>query len=34
MNSASKEFPRHLGVLRERMLHSTAYETAVSYFLE
>jgi hypothetical protein len=34
MNSASKEFPRHLGVLRERMLHPTAYETAVSYFLE
>jgi len=34
MNSASHDFPRHLGVLRERMLHPTAYETAVSYFLE
>jgi hypothetical protein len=34
MNSASQDFPRHLGVLRERMLHPTAYETAVSYFLE
>jgi len=34
MNSASKDFPHHLGVLRERMLHPTAYETAVSYFLE
>jgi hypothetical protein len=34
MNSASQDFPHHLGVLRERMLHPTAYETAVSYFLE
>src|SRR5262249_42979377 len=34
MNSASQDFPRHLGVLRERMLHPTTYETAVSYFLE
>lgn len=34
MNSASKDFPYHLGVLRERMLHPTSYETAVSYFLE
>jgi len=34
MNSASQDFPRHLGVLRERMLHPTDYETAVSYFLE
>lgn len=34
MNSASKDFPHHLGVLRERLLHPTAYETAVSYFLE
>jgi hypothetical protein len=34
MNSASQDFLRHLGVLRERMLHPTAYETAVSYFLE
>jgi len=34
MNSASLDFPHHLGVLRERMLHPTAYETAVSYFLE
>lgn len=34
MNSASQNFPHHLGVLRERMLHPTDYETAVSYFLE
>ena len=34
MNSASQDFPLHLGVLRERMLHPTAYDTAVSYFLE
>jgi hypothetical protein len=34
MNSASQDFPRHLGVLRERMLHPTNYETAVRYFLE
>lgn len=34
MNSASQDFPRHLGVLRERLLHPTDYETAVSYFLE
>jgi len=34
MNSASQDFPFHLGVLRELMLHPTAYETAVSYFLE
>ena len=34
MNSASQDFPHHLGVLRERMLHPTDYETAVSYFLE
>jgi len=34
MNSASQDFPFHLGVLRERMLHPTDYETAVSYFLE
>ena len=34
MNSASKNFPHHLGVLRERMLHPTDYELAVNYFLE
>ncbi len=34
MNSASQDFPHHLGVLRERMLHPTNYETAVNYFLE
>ncbi len=34
MNSASKDFPRHLGALRERMLHPTDYESAVSYFLQ
>ena len=34
MNSASQDFPLHLGVLRARMLHPTDYEKAVSYFLE
>ena len=34
MNSASQDFPKHLGVLRERMLHPTDYEKAVYYFLE
>ena len=34
MNSASQNFPHHLGVLRERMLHRTDYELAVNYFLE
>jgi hypothetical protein len=34
MNAASQNFPYHLRVLRERMLHPTDYETAVSYFLE
>lgn len=34
MNSASKNFPHHLAVLRERMLHPTDYELAVHYFLE
>jgi hypothetical protein len=34
MNTASKNFPYHLGVLRERMLHPTDYELAVNYFLE
>jgi len=34
MNSASQDFPRHLGVLRERMLHPTDYEKSVYYFLE
>src|SRR5262245_22759891 len=34
MNSASQNFPHHLGILRERMLHPTDYELAVSYFLE
>ena len=34
MNSASQDFPHHLSVLRERMLHPTDYEKAVSYFLE
>jgi hypothetical protein len=34
MNSASQNFPHHLSVLRERMLHPTAYETAVRYFLD
>ena len=34
MNSASQNFPHHLGVLRERMLRPTEYELAVNYFLE
>jgi hypothetical protein len=34
MNCASQNFPHHLGVLRERMLHPTDYEKAVYYFLE
>ncbi len=34
MNSASQNFPHHLGVLREKMLHPTDYELAVHYFLE
>jgi hypothetical protein len=34
MNSASQDFPHHLGVLRERMLHPTDYEKAVYYFME
>jgi len=34
MNSASQDFPYHLKILRERMLHPTDYEKAVYYFLE
>lgn len=34
MNSASQDFPLHLGVLLERMSHPTAYDKAISYFLE
>jgi hypothetical protein len=34
MNCASQNFPHHLGLLRERMLHPTDYELAVNYFLE
>jgi hypothetical protein len=34
LNSASQDFVKHLGILRERMLHPTDYEKAVSYFLE
>ena len=34
MNTASQNLAHHLGVLRERMLHPTAYEMAVSYFLD
>jgi hypothetical protein len=34
VNSASQNFPHHLGVLRERMMHPTDYELAVNYFLE
>ena len=34
MNSASQNFPQHLDVLRERLLHPTDYEQAIYYFLE
>ncbi len=34
MNSASQNFPHHLAILKERMLHPTDYEKAVYYFLE
>src|ERR1043165_917409 len=34
MNSASQDFPHHLSVLRERMLHPSDYEKAVHYFLD
>ena len=34
MNTASQNFPLHLGVLRERLEHPTDYEKALSYFLE
>lgn len=34
MNTASQNLPHHLGVLREKLLHPTDYEHAVSYFLE
>lgn len=34
MNTASQNFPHHLGQLRERLVHPTDYEKAVGYFLE
>jgi hypothetical protein len=34
MNTASQDLPRHLQLLREKMLHPADYEFAVSYFLE
>ena len=34
MNTASRNLPHHLGVLRERMVHPTDYELALNYFLE
>lgn len=34
MNSASNDFPKHLGALRERLEHPTDYEKAITYFLE
>ena len=34
MNSASQNFPHHLGALRQRMLDPSDYELAVNYFLE
>jgi len=34
MDSASQNYPHHLGVLREHTLHPTDFERAVNYFLE
>ena len=34
MNSASQNFPHHLGILRERLLHPTDYDQSLTYFLE
>ena len=34
MNTASLDLPHHLGRLRDRMLHKTDYELAVTYFLD
>ncbi|MBX7206667.1 MAG: hypothetical protein K1X78_00030 [Verrucomicrobiaceae bacterium] len=34
MNTASQNLPRHLDILRERLLHPTDYEKAFHYFLE
>jgi hypothetical protein len=34
MNTASTDFPKHIGILHERMEHATDYETAIHYFLE
>lgn len=34
VNTASQNLSQHLGLLRERMLHPTDYELAVTYFLE
>src|SRR5438876_8930892 len=34
MNTASQDLTHHLGILRERMLHPTDYELAISYFLD
>ena len=34
MNSASQNFPHHLGILRERLLHPTDYDQSLAYFLE
>src|SRR5437773_7038347 len=34
MNTASQNLSHHLDVLREKLLHKTDYETALSYFLE
>jgi hypothetical protein len=34
MNTASQNFPHHLGVLRERLQHPTDYDQAMNYFLE
>jgi len=34
MNTASRNLPHHLGLLREKLQHPTDYEKAVYYFLE
>jgi hypothetical protein len=34
VNTASQDLPRHLGVLQERLQHTTDYDQALYYFLE
>jgi len=34
VNTASQDLPQHLGVLQERLQHTTDYDQALYYFLE